>query len=73
MIRNDCIYINDFNSKKPSCKCLKELYCDKENCRFYLTKEEYLERQAKILKYYDEHKEKRKNYDMYYENEKRSN
>ena len=37
MIKTDCFA---FDKEKQECKCLKELYCDKENCKFYKSKEE---------------------------------
>lgn len=36
-VHEDCYAINDYLT---DCRCLKELYCKKEECRFYKPKSE---------------------------------
>lgn len=37
MIKEDCFA---YERDKHECKCLNELYCENENCKFYKRKEE---------------------------------
>lgn len=37
MIKEDCFA---YKKDKAECNCLKELYCEKENCKFYKTRKE---------------------------------
>lgn len=39
MIQTDCFA---FDVKKLECNCLNDLYCKKENCKFYKSKEQYI-------------------------------
>lgn len=41
-------YCMMYDVLKDKCKGLDDLYCDKEECRFYKTKQTYLEQLAKI-------------------------
>lgn len=52
-VKKDCFAWNG-----SECKCLRETYCGKEECRFYICKEEYQARR-------DETKEKLEGSDYY--------
>lgn len=43
-INKDCFA---YSEKRNDCTALTELFCKKENCSFYMTKEQYLEKMLK--------------------------
>ena len=44
MVKLDCFA---YDKDKVECKCLNELYCEKEKCRFYKDKDTYKKERIK--------------------------
>lgn len=42
--KKDCYFYRDKTDKKEQCKCLTERICNKKQCHFYLTSEQYAEK-----------------------------
>lgn len=41
--KSDCFAFEQ-KAKTVDCACLKQLYCTKEKCNFYMTNEQYIEK-----------------------------
>lgn len=46
MIKEDCFA---FRKEKQECNCLRELYCNQEECRFYKSREKVKEEKEKYI------------------------